>query len=180
MIVLQWGVRKARLWLGELPTWEYDIAEVVERTREAPSGVTSLHRTAIELLIPIGGRAYYGGVAVIYTPTQQGKLVVQVPVSTNDGIPFEESLAGMKAEEPFKGLPREYVPGLFEGLMEASQTPSLGSGTLRVCGAVHGRVGSSNWMFSMLGRIIVKMLTLETIALSDLAFIQLIQEEIHW
>ena len=180
MRVLQWGARKARLWLGELPTWEYNIAEVVERTREAPSGAPSLHCTAIELWMLIGARAYYGGVAVTYTPTQQGKLVVQVPVSPNDGVPFEESLAGMKVEEPFKGLPREYVPGLFEGLMEASQTLSLGSGTLRVCGAVHGRVGSSNWMFSMLGRIIVKMLTLETIALSDLAFIQLIQEEIHW
>lgn len=180
MIVLQWGARKARLWLGELPTWEYNIAEVVERIREASSGAPLLHCTAIELLILIGGRAYYGGVAVTYTPTQRGKLEVEVPVSTNDGIPFEGSLAGVKAEEPFKGLPREYVPGLFEGLMEASQTPSLGSGTLRVCGAVHGRVGSSNWMFSMLGRIIVKLLTLETIAPSELEFIQLIQEEIHW
>ena len=180
MIELYWGARKARLWLGELPTWEYDIAEVVERTREAPSGAPSLYCTAIELWMLIGARAYYGGVAVTYTATQQGKLVVQIPVSTNDGIPFEESLAGMKAEEPFKGLPREYVPGLFEGLIEVSQTPSLGSGTLRVCGAVHGRVGSSNWMFRMLGRIIVKLLALETIALSELEFIQLIQEEIHW
>ncbi len=178
MLTLHWKACSARVWLNETPAWDYEISEVVENTQEAlEEDSVSIRDTAVELFFLIGGRHYYGGIAVTFTPTQKRKLVVQVPISAGVGLPFDESLAG-KLDISYKGLPQEYMSGVFEGLMKAERTPFLGGGILRVNGAVHGRVGSSKWMFRTLGHIVVKLLTLETVALSETDFTELIQAEI--
>src|SRR5579884_1197452 len=119
MLVVQWGACKARLWVNELPIWEYAIGEVVERRYNVPERDSSLARSAaLEVWIPIRGRAYYGGLAVAYTPREQEVLVVQVPLSVGNGIPVQDSLAG-KGEMPYTGLLPEYVDGVFRGLMQA-------------------------------------------------------------
>jgi hypothetical protein len=158
---------------------DYEISEVVENTQEAlEEDSVSIRDRAIELFFLIGGRHHYGGIAVTFIPTQKGKLVVQVPISAGVGLPFDESLTG-KLDVSYKGLPKEYMIGVFEGLMKAERTPFLGGGILRVKGVVHGRVGSSKWIFRTLGHIVVKLLTMETEALSETAFTELIQAEIR-
>jgi hypothetical protein len=167
--------------LNEIPDWNYEGAEVIERIQEAPlKELTSMHKAAIELVVPIGGRHYYGGIAVAFTPQEKKELVVQVPLSADDGIPYKESLVD-KMDIPFIGFPREYVSGIFEGVMNAGEIAALGGGTLRVSGAVHGRVGSSIWMFSVLSRIVVKLLTLDLSASipSETELIELVQNRIR-
>ena len=118
MVTLHWRARSARVWLHELPAWYYEIAEIVEKTQEAleEERVPARER-AVELFFLIGARHYYGGIAVTFTPTRNGKLVVQVPLSAGVGLPYEASLAG-KLDTSYKGLPKEYTSGVFEGLMK--------------------------------------------------------------
>lgn len=180
MLVLNWDLRKARLWLDELPEWSYESVEVVECGQKAGDGIISSQRCmAVELFIPIGGRTHYGGMAIIFTPDQRNDLFVQIPISPNDGVIFEESLA-RKIDQSYIGFPREYVTGIVEGLMQHEHTSLLGSGTLRLVGAVHGRMGSSNWLFRTLGSIGVRLLTLRTIAIPESELIQILQAEIKW
>jgi len=175
MVTLRWKARSARVWLNEPPAWDYEISEVVENTQEAlEEECVSARDLAVELFFLIGARHYYGGIAVTFTPTHKGELVVQVPLSAGVGLPFEESLAG-KLDMSYKGLPKEYMSGVFEGLMKAEWTPMLGSGLLHVNGAVHGSIGSSNWMFRKLGHIVVKLLTVDTSAFSENALTEFIQ-----
>jgi hypothetical protein len=178
MLPLHWKARSARVWLSEPPAWDYEISEVVEKTQEAheEERIPAYH-SAVELFFLIGARHYYGGIAVTFTPLQKGEFVVQVPLSAGVGLPFEVSLAG-KLDTSYKGLPKEYTSGVFEGLMEAERTPLLGSGLLRVNGAVHGSIGSSNWMFRKLGHIVVKLLTVDTSALSESDLTEFIQAEL--
>ncbi|MGZ3609142.1 MAG: hypothetical protein ACXWPS_10690 [Ktedonobacteraceae bacterium] len=139
MLTLHWKARSARVWLSEPPAWDYEISEVVEKTHEAleEERVPARER-AVELFFLIGARHYSGGIAVTFTPKHKGELVVQVPLSADVGFPYEESLAS-KLDTSYKGLPKEYTSGVFEGLMEAERTPLLGSGLLHVNGAVHGK-----------------------------------------
>ena len=178
MLTLHWKARSARVWLSEPPAWDYEISEIVEKTQEAlEEERVPFCLRAVELFFLIGARHYYGGIAVTFIPTHTGELVVQVPLSAGVGLPYEESLAG-KLDTSYKGLPREYTSGVFEGLMEAERTPLLGSGLLRVNGAVHGSIGSSNWMFRKLGRIVVKLLTVDTSAFSETNFKEFIRAEL--
>jgi hypothetical protein len=178
MVTLHWKARSARVWLHEPPVWDYEISEVVENTQEAlEEECVPVRERAVELFFLIGARHYYGGIAVTFTPTHNGNLVVQVPLSAGVGLPFEESLAG-KLDTTYKGLPKEYTSGVFEGLMNAESTPSLGSGLLRVNGAVHGSIGSSNWMFRKLGYIVVKLMTVDTSAFSETDLKEFIQAEL--
>lgn len=178
MLALHWGAREARLWVDELPAWNYEASEIVEEKQAAQQdGKAWQQKVAIELLVPSGGRIYYGGLAVTFTPAQTRELLVQVPLTADDGVPFDEALAE-RFEMPFIGLPKAYVSGVLDGLMKAERTAALGSGTLQVSGAVHGRVGSSIWMFKMLGHIVVRLLTLETI--SEAESLAAIRSEFRW
>ena len=60
--------------MSETPAWDYEISEVVEE-EHVPA-----RERAVELFFLIGARFYYGGIAVTFTPTHKGELVVQVPL----------------------------------------------------------------------------------------------------
>ena len=165
--------------MSEPPAWDYEIFEVVEKTQETleEEHVPARER-AVELFFLIGARHYYGGIAVTFTPTHNRELVVQVPLTAGKGLPYEESLAG-QLDTTYKGLPKEYTDGVVDGLIEAERTLFLGSGILRVNGAVHGSIGSSPWTFRKLGHIVVKLLTVETSVLSKTDLTELLRAEMR-
>ena len=153
-------MRGARIWLGELPDWGYEPAEMVERRHQAPAiSGSEVRQAAIEFLVPAGGRFHYGGVEAIFTPAETGQLVLQVPASTNDSRLIGESVAG-KLDTVYVGLPRAYAAGVLEGMTEAIGSRPLGAGTARIVGAIYGAVGSSAWFFGVLGSCVVRLLSL--------------------
>ncbi len=157
---LHWGFRKARIWLDELPNWTYAVVNTIERHQ----GVIDFHSgerqlAAVELFLP-RGRALYGGLGGVFIPEDTHRLVVQVCISKNEGELYEESLA-RRVDEVYRGLPQEYVEGVFEGVLQDDQTRLLGAGTLCFSCAVHGRIGSSLWIFQRLSRIIINLLLIK-------------------
>ncbi len=117
MMVLAWQHNKAHVWLGELPAWEFGKAQVFEQRQDAPDmKYTDTRSAAIELLIHIGGRAYYGALGAEFVPAPVKQLVVQVPVSLDEGQIISNSLAG-RLDTVYMGLPQEYLQGVLNGVM---------------------------------------------------------------
>ncbi|MDQ2886972.1 MAG: hypothetical protein M3Y39_12925 [Chloroflexota bacterium] len=158
MKLLTWGYSKARIWLAELPDWKYEAVEMVEREQMAKEGEgTELSCAAVELFLPVGPRAYYGGLGAILVPESTGKLHVRVTVSSDKGQRFEEALTGT-LDTVYKGLPREYGQGILEGIMQFNEVQTLGSGMLSFSYAVHGEISSSVWFFQLISRVVIRML----------------------
>lgn len=177
MISLKWGLSKASIWLDELPNWQYKGNETIERQFEsARSGQLINHSSAIELFVPIGGRFYYGALAVSFVPAIDGPLVIHAPILELE-ILLQDPLVDNKLDTVCIGLLPEYARGIFDGILNTDTAPLLGSGTLSVAGAAHGAIGSSPWIFKLLGRIAVKLLILEKKDISNERLIKLIQEE---
>jgi hypothetical protein len=181
MLSLKWYWSRARIWFDELPDWHYKGTEIIERQLESAMSDQPIHQSsAIELFIPIGGRFYYGALAVTFVPATAGPLVIQVPVlewkKGADDI-LQDALPGIKLDTVVIGLLPEYANGIFDGLLNTVTAQVLGSGTLSVSGAAHGAVGSSPSMFKVLSRILVRLLTLDEKKVSDEQVIKLMGEE---
>ena len=176
---LKWGFSKARIWLDELPDWHYKGTEIIERQLESTVSNRPVNKSsAIELFVPIGGRFYYGALAVTFVPAVAGPLVIQVPVLDSEDI-LQDTLPGSKLDTVIIGLLPEYSNGVFDGILNTVTAQLLGSGTVYISGAAHGAVGSSPWIFEVLSRISVKLLTLAKKDVSDEQLIKLIREELR-
>jgi hypothetical protein len=177
MISLKWGLSEARIWLNELPSWQYKGTETIERQVDSISSNQPINTSsAIELFAPIGGRFYYGALAVTFASAITGPLVIQVPVLEAEVI-LQDALVENKLDTVSIGLLPEYTKGIFDGILNTDTSQLLGSGVLSISGAAHGAVGSSPWIFKLLSRIAVKLLTLEKTDMSDQQLIKLIQAE---
>ena len=178
MLPLKWGFSEARIWLDELPNWHYKGTKIIEQQLDTMSNKPVNKSSAIELFIPIGGRFYYGALAVTFVPATAGPLVIQIPILESEDI-LQDTLPGNKLDTVLIGLFPEYANGIFDGIFNAVTAQILGSGTLYISGAAHGAVGSSPWIFEVLSRISVKLLTLEKKDASDEQLIRLIREELR-
>jgi hypothetical protein len=176
MLSLKWGIREARIWLDTLPDWYYQGTEIIEQQIESTRSDQLLHRSsAVELFIPIGGRFYDGALAVTFVPATAGPLVIQIPVLESEVV-LQDALPGKLLDTLFIGIPRRYAEGIFEGILKTPIAQVLGSGTISVSGAAHGVIGSSPWMFHVLTRIAVHLLTLDMKDVSDQRLIEIIGE----
>ena len=178
MRTLSWGLRKARIWLDEVPDWMYQPSEVITRSSDVSrSGRSAIRECAIELFVPTGAMAYYGALGATFTPQNKGVFTVRIPISKDGGKLLKTALAG-KMDEVHIGLPEEYVEGILENFLRVDTVQQLGAGTLLVCEAAYGNIGSSVWFFGVLSRTLSKLFLLEDVSLPDEAFIELIRSEL--
>lgn len=169
-----------QIWLDELPEWRNEGAEVAERHQETSRrGITERRCAAIELFVPVGPRAYYSVLGAIFVPGQEDRLLIQVPISVNQGQPVLESLAG-RADKVRVGLPYEFTGSVFDGVLSINPAQLLGAGTLQFCCAATGDIGSSPWMFRVLGRVVVKLLSSDRSSFSEENLIRLLDLELRY
>src|SRR5579885_3445599 len=91
MITLRHYDRVMQIWLDELPEWCSEESEVAERHQETTKVFfTEACRAAVELFLPIGGRAHYGALGAEFVPGQQGRLLIQVPFSVSTRLSFSD------------------------------------------------------------------------------------------
>ncbi len=172
---LTWGWSKARIWLNESPGWNYEAARVAERHLLADGMRDGKRRCmAVEMFVPTGPMARYGGLGATFVPEQNENLRVQVLVSAEQALPFPEALA-FRSETARIGFPEEYVQGLLEGVAQFEGTPELGTGTLSFCWAIHGEVGSSIQFFQRISRAVIRLLCHQKQALSDEDLLELLR-----
>lgn len=174
-----WGIRKARVWLDELPEWRCEVIETAERhVREREMLSHHSRGVAVELFVPVGGRAHYGALGATFVPQATGQLVIRVQIAANQGQLFQGALAS-RSELPLLGFPAEYVEGVFDDIIQFDGIQALGAGTLSFTHAVHGAVGSSIWFFQVLSHIVVRLLTMDMLSLSNEVLVELLQQELR-
>jgi hypothetical protein len=171
--------RKARIWFAELPQAEFAADETYEIIMPgAKSPPNNIRRAAVELLIPTGPRAMYGLLGGVLSPSGSNKMHIQVNVSRESGLPLVDSLAS-SLDKVSIGLPKEYVPGLVNGIFKATrQIGGLSSGKVLFNCAAHGYVGSSELIFMHLSSIVIKILSAYSELPSEQEMIALLQAEL--
>jgi hypothetical protein len=179
MLELEWGLNRARIWLGSLPEWRYQVATEREHHFAAPNTRDSHTKcAAIELLIPAGARSHYGGLGANFAPERNGDLEVRICASQESPQALKGSLAD-RLDKPYIGLATEYIEGVLKGIVDVGAPQLLGAGRLRICCGVYGVIGSSEWLFQLLGRIVTKLLALDDQHLAKETLIDLLQAELH-
>lgn len=182
MIELEWNWIKARVWVGSLPAWDYPITAELERSYATPARQsTSSGCVAIELLLPRGPRALYGGLGAEFTADHSGILDVRLGLAQDRGYSLAGSLAG-RLDSTHVGLIAEYADGVFQGVVDTDAPEALGAGTLRFARGVHGDIGSSAHLFRIMSRILLRVLARGDgdRPLEDTLLLELIQREVHW
>jgi hypothetical protein len=169
--------KKARVWVGELPKLSYDVLQVEQRRLEAEGSILAEVRcAAVELLIPTGPRSLYGALGAMVTPGACGQLLVQVAISPLDGELVASALTG-RMDEVHIGLPQEYAGAVLEGAVNTEEIHLLGPGILRFNHAAHGEVSSAQVIFRRLARTVVRLLCLDTEAVSEEELRKMLERE---
>lgn len=180
MFELQWKFIRARFWFGSLPEWDYPVAAELERSYATQAGQsTSGGCAALELLIPRGGRALYGGLGAEFSADDTGNLDVRICIAQDRGQHLEGSLAD-RLDACYLGLIPDYTDGIFEGVVDTHAPELLGAGRLRFSRGVHGEIGSSKQLFRIMSRIVIRVLTLGDPLIEDNSILELIQREVYW
>jgi hypothetical protein len=153
---------KARIWKESFPNLIYPTVNIVEKVvRTNLEAVFERKQVAIEILIPVGGRFLYGFLGVVFKPDCSGKLLLQVPVSTDTEKIFEDSIAA-HLDQVRLGLPNEYVQSVIDSALfhldKYKSVEILGSGTLCFEPAAHGELSSSKRFFWDITGVLVQLL----------------------
>src|SRR5262249_53306821 len=145
----------------------------------ATSGAAQHNTASIELLVPTGGRTYYGGLTGVYQPAATGVLRVGVGCITRTGEVLADALA-RSWDTARIGNSREYVEAIFGSCEAAAAAAWLGAGDVRFPCGLHGDVGSSLMFFGILTRIVLRLLTTDRHSTSsDDDLVRLVNGEVH-
>jgi hypothetical protein len=177
---VSWGYNRARVWLGELPEWCGGYTPTTIAGRQFAAGVSSVtreRRAAVECLVA-GPRASYGALGATFVPDTAGALILQIPYSDGIGDLLTGSLAE-RIDTVHVGLASEYVSAFLESTLLPDAALMLGSGTLRYSCAAHGEVGSSEMFFEVLGRVVMRLLSLQDMSTSEADLVLLLQQEVR-
>lgn len=175
---LSWEARKARIWFNELPAWTYAPIEIVEYDVASLSQSSGIKTSAaVELVVPIGGRIYYGILGGSFVPQEKASITIQIPLTDRYGPLLQDTIIH-SAEEVRVGFPREYLEGIVTGVKQSKTLSLLGSGTLYFGNAAHGMYGSSIVFFRILCSIIITLLSLNQKDVSSEALIEIIQKNV--
>ena len=159
------GYKKARVWINELPETFYPPGRVMEES--LPSSTTrpvSIHKGAVELLVPTGGRCLYGLLGAEFAESALDDLVIRVICSGRDGVRFDDALP-VGFDDVRKGLPDEFAPAVIDILTASGYASGrLPSGQLTFGCAAHGLVGSCVAIFGQLAKLVVDLFALRTIS----------------
>ena len=173
---LTWGESRARIWLNELPCWEYPATRVAERrlraSRLRDDTSTCL---AVEMAVHTGPMLQYGALGATFLPERRDDLLVRVLVSAEPGQRFPVPLAG-PSETARIGLPEEYIQSLLEDIAQFEELSALGTGVLSFERALYGEVGSSKRFFQRISHAVVCLLCLKQATLSDQEYVALLRQ----
>jgi hypothetical protein len=166
------GLLIRRVWIEELPDLRYRVEEVVEQTVEAsPKGWGATRSAAAEMVRPSCGPSSYALIGAKFLPAATGPLFIQVAVSgasdekRSSPATGEHELTTIPYSAKFVGLPREFVRGVLDVVADAADL--LGAGLLRFDHAAHDYVGSSIMAFRWATQATVRLLTINSNAISE-------------
>lgn len=161
------GLVTCRVWLGELPTVDYQPERLMERAvPAASSAITGIRRAAVEMFL-LRDHTPYALIGGEFTPHMTGQLLIQIAVSRlgtekpgADTLHFGELTKAhpdkIREYGVYAGLPEMFARHVIAGTADAG--PLLGSGQLRFDHAVYSPLSSSEWIFKRVTTAAVRIL----------------------
>jgi hypothetical protein len=170
-------LKKARVWLNELPQCEYTSSQILMHIIPASkAGETAIRCAAIELLVPLGPRSMYALIGEEYSANDSDTLEVELAVS-DDGVVFPNGLASPNDLVKI-GLPNEYVRAVTKGIdLGCAELNGIGAGKLRIACAAHGVVWSSEAIYSRAASLLIKLINFGQPNMPDEAIVGLLAEQ---
>jgi hypothetical protein len=155
------AAKSARVWVRELPDASYPSSGIVRKSIPAlADGQIFNPVAAVEILVPMGARAYYGLLGGRFEPVDSGGLDVEVVLSESNGPKFPSTTSVAYFDTPRIGLPEEFATGVLAGLVgENPAVAGMPGGRLKFDVAAFGWVGSSHNVFRHLARLVVSVMT---------------------
>jgi hypothetical protein len=159
--------QRARIWMGDLPDAIYTPQKNLKHRipTKQPSYATT-KTAAVEMVIPTGGRSFYGLIGGRLEPSSESFVDLTVGISQSNGRPSYDPLSANDLVRV--GLPEEYAEAVLSGVdLANNQLGSLAAGRMLIDCAAHGSVGSCSDMFKRLTLGLTKMLNAHEEELSN-------------
>ena len=160
--------RRARVWLGELPSATYTSGETLSHRVEASEAPhEGLELAAVEVFVPRGPHCMYGLLGGRWELGVRGELSITLSIATVNGPTFVDSLAS-KHDEVRVGLTAEYAQAVLAGVeLAKTELPNLPSGRLTLNCAAHGAIVSCDAIFQHVGLILIRVFCSDAVERAD-------------
>ena len=125
-------------------------------------------QVAVEAFIPKGARAMYGLLGAEFIPLTGDEIQVIVNTSTQPFELWKEALIPTYLDDVRVGLTPSYANKVIEGvIMAGHELHAFPSGKLHFQCAAHGVLSSCEAIFKTLGRIVVRLVTVDRLPSSE-------------
>jgi len=153
--------RTARVWFGDLPEAQYPAEAVLSRTVLSRVGTSPLagKRVVVELVRPNCGPSTYALLGGSFAPNETQELKIEAAVA---GSPGPSAPWAMPLYPNFTNvwLSRQFADAVIEAAAAEVPSLALGGGVLRFDRAVKDQVGSSQWMFKIVARLVMHLMVI--------------------
>jgi hypothetical protein len=160
--------RTIRIWFGDAPEAQYPSREVLSRTARGPAMAAPRPsgRVVTEIYRPGCGPSTFALLGASFTPAESDELRIETVVAASPGPTAPWTIAPY-SEFTHVGLQRLYAEAALHAAATEGHTVAIGGDQLRFDRAVEDAVGSSPWLFGVLGRAIVHLLATDSSSKSD-------------
>jgi hypothetical protein len=170
--------RKGRIWLNSHPNIQYDTATILQtKIFEVTDEQWVKKTTCLEMLLPINV-SNYGLLGIEFIPQPTDYIELSVYVGKDNEQLFIDSLAQLN-DNVYVGLPKQYAETIFKLAQEILQQRILPPGKLKINVAAHAEIGSSRFIFSLITRIIFKIVVYEITTLVKEDIERIVVEEMN-
>jgi hypothetical protein len=153
-------ISEAKIWLNELPDIKYEPVETLKSSFPAkPNEIWENKSICLEITSPVD-HSRYGLLGLAFTLQQPKFTDVSILVSAGKYAPYKSSLLG-NYEKGYVGIPRVYARVIHKTTNQILQHNPFPAGTLSFGTGAHGEYGSSEFMFVLLTRILMKTITMD-------------------
>jgi len=111
----------------------------------------------VEWLSPRGGHFLYGLLGATAQPTKGTDIELQVILGRRGSSPYRSLLAS-SLDRLHLGLPCQYAQAVLESAVTTLGNCPLPASTIRFDEAVYGEIGSSEFVFQRLAKVIIELL----------------------
>jgi hypothetical protein len=150
--------QEARVWINDPPDIRYTPVEIL---KDSISTTSKEHwdkkSVCLEYYRP-GGGSYYALLGCEFISQPLDRINIELFVSKDKGEIFESPLISY-GNRVYVGIPRTYAGAITKTAIEILSNTVLPPGVLTFNVGAHDEVGSSEFMFSIVTRLILKIIT---------------------
>ena len=154
---------KIRIWFDDDTLCRFPSGRTETRDIAAqPSSIHQERRVTAELVVRSPELFPYGLLGAVFRPNSSNVLHVEVNCDSRTSETLSDNLA-FPRRTVLAGLPHEFAPAVFDGVVNSGTSERLGGGLLRFDCAAYDDYGSTLPAFERLSGVVTHLLTVDPI-----------------